>query len=142
MWLHENGYHRLTGQDWFCQIGHFHRWYKAKGFDNGSLERRHVDQYVKECPTFKHIHGEMHNVKGQKSLFPVFLRLLEERRFGRIGTSVTVTPSPLDGFRTHLREHCGLSEGASLNTCGGSENSTSSRSNRRMRRGGHWMLEP
>jgi site-specific recombinase XerD len=110
MWLHENGYRRSTGRDWFRQIGHFHRWYKAKGFANDSLERRHVDQFVKECPSFKCQNGETYNRKGQKSLFPVFLRLLEEKRFGRTGTPITTSPSPLDGFRTHLREHRGLSE--------------------------------
>ena len=116
MWIHENGYPRSTGMDWFCRMGHFSRWYMAKGFGNDSLERRHVDQYVVECPRRRwDINGRPYNKNGQKSMFPVVLRLLEEKRFGQTGTSITTAPSPLDEFRMHLRDQCALSRSCANN---------------------------
>ena len=116
MWIHENGYSRATGADWFREMGHFGQWYKAKGFDHDSLERRHVDQYVAECPCCRrNPSGRTYNRNAQKSMFPVALRLLEEKRFGRTGTSITIVPSPLNEFRVHLRDQCALSR-SSINT--------------------------
>jgi len=110
MWLYENGYRRSTGWGWFCQMGHFTEWYKAKGFDNDSLERRHVDEYVMRRPRRRWgINGQPYNPSMQNSMFKVALRLLEESRLGRTGTSITAVPSPLDEFRMHLRDNCALS---------------------------------
>jgi integrase/recombinase XerD len=116
MWIHENGYSRATGLDWFCDMGHFGQWYKAKGLDNDSLERCHVNQYVMECPRRRrNVSGRMYSRNAQKSMFPVALRLLEEKRFGHTGTSITAVPSPLDEFRMHLRDQCALSHSCTNN---------------------------
>jgi len=108
-WLHDQGYSRDTGVAWFRRIVLFNQWFRGKGFQDATMERQHIDQYLTERPVRPpSAKGRRDDQDGRRSVFRVALALLEEKRYGRTGSPITRVPSLLDGFEAHLRDRCAL----------------------------------
>ena len=110
IWLHEQGYAKLTGARWFKDICHFNDWFNANGYRGKPVNENHVRQYLEECCGRKgNPHAPTAGKSGKRTLFPRLFALLRERQKPATAKAATVSPTLLEDFERHLADWYGAS---------------------------------
>jgi len=108
IWLHEQGYAKLTGARWFRDICHFNEWFNTNGHPGQPVDESHVRRYYQEFNGRGAGPRAVPIRTGQQSVFRQLFAMLPERQRPEAAQIVTARPT-FEDFETHLADWYGAS---------------------------------
>lgn len=108
IWLHEQGYAKLTGAKWFKNICQFNKWFNESGYRGQPADKSHVRRYYEE------FNGRRGNPRagvirrtGQQAVFPQLFKMLRERQ--PVSVKIVTHRATFEDFEAHLADWYGAS---------------------------------